>query len=57
VSTFSSFETEPLFILEKGTQRTVTVRIWLEGEDENCTNDIADSALDLLLQFSAEDVK
>ena len=57
VKTFDSFATEPLFTLKTGTQRSITVRIWLEGEDERCTNDIADSALDLLLQFSAEDVK
>ena len=56
IKTFSSFSTDPLFVLEKGTQRTITVRIWLEGEDPNCTNDIADSALNLLLQFSAEDI-
>lgn len=55
IKTFKCFEDEPLFILKKGTQRSVTVRIWLEGEDENCTNDIADSALDVLLQFSATD--
>ena len=57
IKTFKSFEEEPLFTLEKGTQRSITVRIWLEGEDENCTNDIADSALDVLLQFTAKDVK
>ena len=55
--TFDALENEPLFVLENGTQRTVTVRIWLEGEDENCTDSIADSALDLLLQFSAKDIR
>jgi 16S rRNA (uracil1498-N3)-methyltransferase len=54
---FSDFATDPLFVLEKNSNRTVTVRIWLEGEDENCTDSIADSALDLLLQFSAKDIK
>ena len=57
VKKFSDFATDPLFVLEKNSNRTVTVRIWLEGEDENCTDSIADSALDLLLQFSAKDIK
>ena len=55
--TFADFETTPLFVLEKNTTRAVTVRIWLEGEDPNCEDDIADSGLDLLLQFSAKDIK
>lgn len=57
INTFADFETTPLFILEKNTTRAVTVRIWLEGEDPNCEDDIADSGLDLLLQFSAKDIK
>ena len=57
IKTFADFATSPLFVLEKGTKRAVTVRIWLEGEDANCEDDIADSALDLLLKFSATDVK
>ena len=57
IKTFADFATTPLFVLEKSTQRAVTVRIWLEGEDSRCEDDIADSALDLLLQFSATDVK
>ena len=57
IKTFADFATDPLFVLEKGTKRAITVRIWLEGEDANCEDDIADSALDLLLQFSAKDVK
>ena len=56
IKTFDSFETEPLFTLTRGEQRTITVRIWLEGEDANCTDAIAGSAIDLLLKFSAEDI-
>ena len=56
IKTFESFETDPLFTLESGTQRTITVRIWLEGEDANCTDAIAGSAIDLLLKFSAKDI-
>lgn len=55
--TFDEFEAEELFILKKGEQRAVTVRIWLEGVDPNCKDAIAGSALDLLLQFTAKDVK
>ena len=57
IKTFDDFSTDPLFVLEKGTKRAVTVRIWLEGEDENCEDEIAGSALDLLMKFSAKDVK
>ena len=56
IKTFDSFEDEYLFILDKGEQRTITVRIWLEGEDPNCENSIAGSALDLLLKFSAQNI-
>ena len=55
--TFDEFEAEELFILKRGEQRAVTVRIWLEGVDANCEDEIAGSALDLLLQFTAKDVK
>lgn len=57
IKTFADFATTPLFVLETGTTRSLTVRIWLEGEDANCEDSIADSALDLLLQFSAVDIK
>ena len=57
IKTFESFETDPLFTLKRGEQRTITVRIWLEGEDANCTDAIAGSAIDLLLKFSAEDIR
>lgn len=57
VKSFSDFASEPLFVLGKGTQRAITVRIWLEGEDDDCVDKIAGSALDILLKFKAEDVK
>ena len=55
ISTFDELNAKALFVLEKDTQRTITVRIWLEGEDENCTDSIAGSAIDLLLKFAARD--
>lgn len=50
-------ETEAaLFVLKKNTTRAITVRVWLEGEDPDCVDAIAGSALDLLLKFSAQDI-
>ena len=42
-----------LFTLAKGEQKTLKLRIWLEGEDDNCVDSIAGSELDILLKFSA----
>lgn len=46
-----------LFDLAQGEVKELTVRIWLEGTDENCTDAIADSALSISLQFTAGDAK
>ena len=56
VKSFDDFASEPLFVLGKGEMRTVTIRIWLEGEDSHCNDEIAGSALDLLMKFKAENV-
>ena len=39
--------------LEGGIVKDITVRIWLEGTDKRCTDRIADSALDIVLKFTA----
>ena len=54
--TFEMLGEKPLFVLKQGTTRAITVRIWLEGEDPNCEDEIAGSALDLLVKFSAQDI-
>ena len=56
VATFEALSENPLFILKQGTTRAITVRIWLEGEDPDCEDEIAGSALDLLVKFSAKDI-
>ena len=56
IKTFEALSDEYLFILERGKTRALTVRIWLEGEDPDCEDEIAGSALDLLLKFSARNV-
>lgn len=45
-----------LFTIAPGEYKTVTVCIWLEGVDEDCKDDIAGSALDLLIEFTAASV-
>lgn len=42
-----------LFSLKAGHQRRVTVLIWLEGQDSDCTNTIASAQLQVNLQFKA----
>ena len=56
VNTFEALSNNPLFVLKQGTTRAITVRIWLEGEDPDCEDTIAGSALDLLVKFSAKDI-
>ena len=56
VMTFEMLGEKPLFVLKQGTTRAITVRIWLEGEDPYCEDEIAGSALDLLVKFSAQDI-
>ena len=56
VQTFEALGEKPIFVLKQGTTRAITVRIWLEGEDPDCEDEIAGSALDLLVKFSAQDI-
>lgn len=43
-----------LFVLQPGEQASMTVRIWLEGEDADCTDDmVLGGELDVLLKFAA----
>lgn len=46
----------PLFTLTGGESKQITVRIWLEGEDEDCLNVISGQELDLMLKFCARSV-
>lgn len=56
IKTFDALADEYLFVLGQDEQRAITVRIWLEGEDPDCQAEIAGSALDLYLKFSAKNV-
>lgn len=42
-----------LFTLNPGEQKWVTMRIWLEGQDENCVKEIAGEKFDLVLKFDS----
>ena len=56
---FNSFfegKTE-LFKIAPGEQKKVNVCIWLEGVDEDCVDEVAGSALDLLVEFTADPVE
>ena len=42
-----------LFALKPGETKWVTVRIWLEGEDENCRKEIAGEKFNFILKFDS----
>ncbi len=42
-----------LFVLKPGELKWITLRIWLEGADENCVNEIAGQYFDLNLKFDS----
>lgn len=44
-----------LFFLEKDKDKKVTVRVWLEGTDENCTGDIRGADYSISLRFVGTD--
>lgn len=48
---------DSLFTIAPGEQKKVNVCIWLEGVDEDCQDDVAGSALDLLIEFTADPEK
>ena len=45
-----------LFKLNPGGIRWVNMRIWLEGADENCKNEIAGQSFDMILKFDSVSV-
>jgi hypothetical protein len=53
----SFFEDKELFKIAPGEQKKVNVCIWLEGVDEDCVDEVAGSALDLLIEFTADPVE
>lgn len=51
-----NFEVDPsrvLFQLNPGGIRWINMRIWLEGADENCINEIAGQSFDMVLKFDS----
>ena len=44
-----------LFTIDTSSARKITVRIWLEGCDPNCINEIAGSKLSVVLQFNSKE--
>ncbi len=51
-----NFKRDPnkaLFVLSPGEQKWVNMRIWLEGQDENCIDEIAGEKFNLVLKFDS----
>ena len=42
-----------LFTLNPGDQKWIEMRIWLEGQDENCVQEIAGEKFDMVLKFDS----
>ncbi len=57
---FQNFETfvqgaeTPILTMKSSSIHYITIRVWLEGTDDNCTEDIAGLKFDLLLQFDSK---
>ena len=50
---FKRDESKTLFKLNPGEQKWITMRIWLEGQDENCIEQIAGEKFNLVLKFDS----
>ena len=51
--TFKRDESRALFTLHPGEQKWVNIRIWLEGQDENCVKEIAGEKFNMVLKFDS----
>ena len=45
-----------LFTIDSASEKEITVRIWLEGCDENCINEISGKKLSLALVFDSKEI-
>ncbi|MBE6692455.1 MAG: hypothetical protein E7586_03865 [Ruminococcaceae bacterium] len=50
---FTRDESKALFMLNPGEQKWVNIRIWLEGQDENCVKEIAGEKFNMVLKFDS----
>ncbi len=50
---FARDASKALFTLSPGEQKWVSLRIWLEGQDENCKKEIAGGTFNLVLKFDS----
>ena len=50
---FTRDESRALFVLNPGEFKWVNLRIWLEGEDLNCVNEIAGEKFNMVLKFDS----
>ena len=50
---FKRDASKALFTLNPGEQKWVTMRIWLEGQDDNCVKEIAGEKFNLVLKFDS----
>lgn len=50
---FTRDESKALFTLAPGELKWIDMRIWLEGQDENCVQEIAGEQFDLVLKFDS----
>lgn len=48
--------TKVLFTMEANTMKSVNVKIWLEGGDEDCDTTLSDTTLDALIKFGSANV-
>lgn len=51
--TFKRDSSKALFVLNPGETKWVEMRIWLEGQDENCVKEIAGEKFNLVLKFDS----
>lgn len=50
---FKRDASKALFVLSPGEQKWVNMRIWLEGQDQNCVKEIAGETFNLVLKFDS----
>lgn len=53
---FPKDESKTLFTLKPGEQKWVYMRVWLEGQDQNCEKEIAGDKFDFILKFDSIEV-
>ena len=50
---FKKDPSKALFVLNPGEQKWIDLRIWLEGQDDNCVKEIAGKKFNMVLKFDS----